>query len=130
MKLLLDTHTLIWLLDQVEGGSLGRLAHKHMSEAEVLYASSLSVAEIRIKSMLGKLVSQPELLDDIAQAGCTDLPFLSTHADALTKFPQLARHDPFDRMLLAQAVSENARFLTADQFLLSLGLPFVLDAAK
>lgn len=130
MKLLLDTQLLIWLLDQRDASSFGVQTKAAIKEAKVVYASAVSVAEIRIKSMIGKLQSQPELLEDIAKAGCQELAFLSVHADTLVGFLQLARHDPFDRMLLSQAKVEKCQFLTTDRFLLGLNLSFIRDATK
>ena len=80
--------------------------------------------------MLGKLEVPETLLDDLAVAGIKNLSFTTDHAEALRHFPALSRHDPFDRMLLAQASSERYSFLTADNILIGQGLDFVLDARK
>jgi PIN domain nuclease of toxin-antitoxin system len=128
LNLLLDTNALIWILGHTSGGQLGRKTRQLIGEADNVYASSVSVLEIRIKTMLGKLVSADDLLDDILKSGFVELPFNSRHADALLLFPTLAKHDPFDRMLLAQASVAGATLTTSDSMLLSLGLPFVVDA--
>lgn len=86
------------------------------------------MVEIRIKTMLGKMDSRDDLTEDIHRAGCVQLEHSFLAADCTTKFPELVRHDPFDRMLLAQALSEGLAFMTADQTLLDLGLDYVVDA--
>ena len=61
-------------------------------------------------------------------AGLHKLAFTGAHAAALSRFPEPARHDPFDRMLLAQATTEGRRLLTADPLLLRLQPTVTLDA--
>jgi PIN domain nuclease of toxin-antitoxin system len=56
--------------------------------------------------------------------------FSADHALELTRFGSLIDHDPFDRMILAQASAERCQLLTADQRLLSLDLDFVVDATR
>jgi PIN domain nuclease of toxin-antitoxin system len=129
MHILLDTNALIWLIGETaESSKLGPDARNLLSEAETVSASSVSVLEIRIKTMLGKLESPADLLDSITAAGLRVLAFDELHADAITTFQNLGRHDPFDRMLLAQAKVENMIFLTSDEILLGLALPYVISA--
>ena len=128
MNILLDTNALIWLLSDAEGKSFGHEAKKLVQDAAVVYASSVSVLEIRIKAMLGKLTVGENLLEDINASGLEELSFTVHHADAIKAFPALSKHDPFDRMLLAQAHIEGRLFLTSDELLLRLGLPFIADA--
>jgi PIN domain nuclease of toxin-antitoxin system len=130
MTLLLDTNALIWLIGHADGSSLGPNARRKIQEADSVYVSSVSILEIRIKSMLGKLDVGQDLLTNITAAGLKTLSFDVTHADALTEFPDLKKHDPFDRMLLAQAQLERISLMTADTFLLALGLPYVMDARE
>jgi PIN domain nuclease of toxin-antitoxin system len=63
-----------------------------------------------------------------SDAGLRELPFTSDHAVAMLRFPALVRHDPFDRMILAQASAERMTLLTADATLLALGERWVQDA--
>lgn len=128
MRILLDTNALIWLIEQRGEQSIGSKAKTLLEAAAVVYVSPLSVVEIRIKSMLGKLKSQPDLLEDIQKSGLQLLDFSADQAEVIQKFPLLIRHDPFDRMLLGQARAENLIFLTSDKLLLGLGLDFVVDA--
>jgi PIN domain nuclease of toxin-antitoxin system len=80
--------------------------------------------------MLEKLSTSNDLLDDIASSGLKYLSFNVIHADNLKDFPNLARHDPFDRMLLAQAKEEGLSLLASDVFSLKPKLPYVLNARE
>ena len=128
MIILLDTNALVWLLDDSSGEKFGTNAKEFLQSADTVYASAVNVLEIRIKSMLGKLKAPATLVNDITAAGLNNLPFSEEHADAINKFPNLAKQDPFDRMLLAQAQAERICLLTSDKQLVSLGLDFVLNA--
>jgi PIN domain nuclease of toxin-antitoxin system len=127
LDILLDTNALIWLLNSSTGGSIGEKARKRIDTADNVYASSISVLEIRIKELLGKLKAPDELLEAITLAGLKNLSFSVEHAEALSHFPDLSRHDPFDRMLLAQAKTERIIILTSDGILLSQGIDYVVD---
>lgn len=83
-----------------------------------------------MKMMVRKLKLELDMKQSISDAGLALLDFRAEHADAIENFPSLVRHDPFDRMLLAQAHVERLTFLTADETLLGLGLPNVLDARE
>ena len=52
------------------------------------------------------------------------------HAEGIREFPELIRHDPFDRLIVAQASQAGLRLLTADRVLLGLGRAFVVDATE
>lgn len=126
--MLLDTHVLLWLLD--DSPRLGRRAAEAIAAAPAALVSSVSHVELRIKQMIGKVRLPDDFVAAVRDQGLQGLPFTEAHADALARFETLARHDPFDRMLLAQAVVEGVPFATADQRLLELGLPWVVDATR
>ncbi len=128
MRLLLDTNAFIWLSDSYSEDRLGEVTRRLVCSDSVVYVSAISIVELQIKAMLGKIEMVPLLNEEISKASIALLDFKASHADAIVKFPELARHDPFDRMLLAQAATEELTFLTADQLLLDLGLNFVMDA--
>jgi PIN domain nuclease of toxin-antitoxin system len=130
LKILCDTNALIWLLGDIDGASLGPNAKQLIRNADEVYASSVSVLEIRIKTMLGKLKSDNDLVDYISTAGLKSLSFDTSHADALTHFPSLVKHDPFDRMLIAQAEIEGMILLTSDSVLLELDDSLTTDSRK
>jgi PIN domain nuclease of toxin-antitoxin system len=112
VRLLLDTHTLLWWL----GGSsrLGSVATATIADpsAEVL-VSAASAWEIGIKTALGKLQTPTDLSDQLAAHGFTELPVTVTHALCAGRLP-LQHRDPFDRMLVAQAIVEQAALVTVD----------------
>lgn len=124
--LLLDTNALLWTL--TGDARLGRKARKSITAAGVVKYSAVSVLEITVKTMLGKLSLPGDLPTALTASGLGEIPLTSRHAGALTEFAELARHDPFDRMLLAQAHVEHLSLLTSDGTLLGLGLPWVTDA--
>jgi PIN domain nuclease of toxin-antitoxin system len=130
LKLLLDTNVLIWILSQTSNDSIGSNAKQLIEDADAVYASSVSLLEIRIKTMIGKYISDEHLLKDIAEAGLENLSFDMTHADAITHFPTLSRHDPFDRMLIAQAQVEELVLITSDKVLLGLDDSLTTDFHK
>ena len=115
MKLLLDTHILLWVMQ--DAPQLGRPARRVLNDAEAIYVSSVSLWEITIKSALGKLrVDQNEFDAQLEKIGFAPLPVTWAHTRELRKLP-LLHGDPFDRMLVAQAMSEPLRLLTRDAVL-------------
>jgi PIN domain nuclease of toxin-antitoxin system len=112
MRLLLDTHIFCWSF--YERGRLSRRAQRIMTEAEEVFVSSVSIWEIAIKARLGKIDADPqELFDQIAANGFQELPVWSRHAILVAGLP-LYHTDPFDRLLIAQAMSEPLHLLTTD----------------
>ncbi|MEZ3161591.1 type II toxin-antitoxin system VapC family toxin [Microbacterium sp. BWT-B31] len=126
--ILLDTNALIWLYR--DSPNLGPRARATISEADRVHFSAVSVTEIVMKHMLGRIdlpggAAFPAVFTD---SGLVELPFTVAHAAALLEIPALARHDPFDRMLVAQARAEAIPLLTSDPTLLALGEERVRDA--
>jgi len=115
LRILLDTHIYLWWLD--DSPQLSPAARTMIQEAETVYISSATLWEAVIKIGLGKLEADPaELVTGISESGFEPLPITPEHALALTG---LANHhkDPFDRMLIAQAISEPLRLVTMDAVL-------------
>ncbi|MDN5744161.1 MAG: hypothetical protein L0H31_03450 [Nocardioidaceae bacterium] len=108
---------------------LGVRARQRLVESPDVHVSALTSLEFQIKAMLGKFSFPSDLEDRWSDVGVAPLPFTVAHANTLPRFPELARHDPFDRMLLAQASYEELHFLTADAVLLGLGYDWIVDAA-
>jgi PIN domain nuclease of toxin-antitoxin system len=112
MRLLLDTHIFIWCVD--DDPKLSGPAWSMIESADAVYVSSASLWEATIKHQLGKLSIEPERLAlAVTASGFLELPISLRHAVAVGRLPGLHR-DPFDRMLLAQAISEPLHLLTAD----------------
>ena len=119
-KLLIDTHLLLWLALGSE--RLSTAAREIIGDsANDLVFSAASIWEIAIKSGLGKIDADPELLvDAIGDSGFAELPVTATHAARVRGLPH-HHADPFDRLLVAQALSEPLRLLTADAMVLRYG---------
>lgn len=112
MKLLLDTHILLWLMQ--DAPQLSPAARRLIEQAESVHVSSVSLWEVAIKRGLGKLRLDPEVLDaHLSVSAVQALGVTWAHARQLRALP--AHHgDPFDRMLVAQAMSEPLHLLTHD----------------
>ena len=112
MRLLLDTHVYLWAV--ADDRKLSKAARKMISEAEKVFVSSASIWEASIKAGLGKLDADVnELVSAIDTSGFTELPVRAAHAALVRNLPDIHR-DPFDRLLIAQAMYEPLRLLTAD----------------
>jgi PIN domain nuclease of toxin-antitoxin system len=88
------------------------------------------VWDLTIKAMLGKLTVPAELTSRLSEQGLYLLSVTAEQAEGLRDFPELARHDPFDRLLVAQASQTGLPLLTADRVLLGLGRTFIVDATS
>lgn len=118
MRLLLDTHLLLWAL--ATPVRLPKAARRQIVDAEV-YVSAASIWEISIKSALGKLEADPAaVLAAVEPAGFKLLPITGQHAAGVAKLPPLHK-DPFDRLLIAQAVCEPMILLTNDTAIAGYG---------
>lgn len=119
MRLLLDTHILLWVMRDAQALSSG--ARTMITRADEVFVSSISLWEAAIKSSLGKLPVAPTRLESAAlSAGFRPLPVTWVHALAVHGLPHLHR-DPFDRMLIAQAISEPLHLITSDAALAAYG---------
>ena len=116
MKLLLDTHLLLWAAGSPEKLSPHARALIELSENELLF-SAASLWEIAIKSGLARddfAVDARLLRRGLLDNGYGELPIVSEHAVAIESLPPIHK-DPFDRMLIAQATIEGISLLTADE---------------
>lgn len=115
MRLLLDTHIYLWWLQ--DSPKLSKQAREQIVAASEVYVSSASIWEASIKIGIGKLEMEVDVLvSEIEKSGFQELPITAKHGAAVMRLPDIHR-DPFDRMLVAQAVSEPLRLLTADSIL-------------
>jgi PIN domain nuclease of toxin-antitoxin system len=112
MTLLLDTHVVLWW--QRDDRRLGREARRAIAEAEVVWVSAVSGWEVAIKSALGRLRLQEPFRVLLAADDFTELPMTLAHADRLQLLPP-HHADPFDRMLVAQALVERATLVSHDR---------------
>jgi PIN domain nuclease of toxin-antitoxin system len=115
VKLLLDTHLLIWAADSI--GRVPTGARVLMADPEnELFFSVASIWEVAIKRGLNRPDFQVDarmLRRGLIDNGYRELPILSEHAVAIDALPQIHK-DPFDRLLIAQAIVEGITLLTDD----------------
>ncbi len=112
MRVLLDTHVYLWWL--ADSPQLSRTGRTIIREAESVYVSAATIWEAVIKIGMGKLEADPhELVTGIRESGFEPLPISPEHALALDGLPNHHK-DPFDRILIAQAVSEPLHLVTVD----------------
>lgn len=120
MKLLLDTHAILWLLngDERVPEWLQAVAAERDHE---LMVSDVSLWEVAIKSSLGRLEVPEDLPEHLDAAGIVELPVKRSH---VWKVKDLEFHhrDPFDRLLVAQALEENLTLVSRDRDLAAYGV--------
>jgi PIN domain nuclease of toxin-antitoxin system len=118
VNLLLDTHVLIWALDRPERLPPALRAELENADVEV-YFSATSIWEISIKTALGKIDfphSPLAITQGAIATGFIELPITALHAAKVADLPAHHR-DPFDRLLIAQALALPAYLLTVDRAL-------------
>jgi len=122
MRLLLDTHVALWAL--VDDPRLSQRARALIDDpANQVMVSAATVWEIAIKHALGRddmPISGDEALEWFRQAGYDLLPITPAHAAAVEHLPNHHR-DPFDRLLVAQAITEPLRLLSHDPLVVRYG---------
>ncbi len=123
MKLLLDTHALIWVF---EGNrQLSKTARLAVGDpANAILVSVVSVWEIVIKTGLGRLRVPDDVIERIDQAGFLGLPLGFAETKRLATLPH-HHGDPFDRMLIAQALEHGASLVTRDEIIAKYRVPIV-----
>ncbi len=122
MKLLLDSHVLIWFLSnpgQLRAETIELLQDRTHSA----YYSPVSVWELGIKQHSGKLVLPATWWAAVADAGFEELPIVSRHAVLAAALP-MHHQDPFDRMLVAQSLEEACWLVSRDAIMESYRVPW------
>ncbi len=113
MNILLDTHVLIWALEN-NPTLTERAVNAIVDGHNMVFVSSASVWEISIKQKLGKLDAPDNLLEEIRVHRFTPLHINAAHAQLAGQLPYIHK-DPFDRMLIAQSIIEKLVLLTRDE---------------
>ncbi len=124
--LLLDSQVALWVLD--DSPRLGSRARQMITSATSVHVSVATVWELTIKAMLGKLSAPDKLAPRLVEQGLFLLSLTAENAEGIREFPELARHDPYDRLLVVQASQAGLELLTTDRVLLCLGRAFIIDA--
>ena len=112
MNLLLDTHALLWWLD--DNPTLSAEARDAIADGRnLVFVSAVVIWEVRVKQSLGKLQLPSNFREVLDSQAFDELPLTVDHAHRLAELPPLHR-DPFDRMLVAQAMAERLTVVTRD----------------
>ncbi len=114
MRILLDTHILLWCLDDVK--RLPEEAKRQILAADEIYASVVNIWEVAIKISIGKIKLSVDLrhfVQEITRSGFRILDIKPDHPLRLAELENIHR-DPFDRMLVAQSISEPLHLMTCD----------------
>ena len=113
MKIIVDTHIFLWALSSPKKIAKRRLAELE-SPSNIIYVSSISIAELMIKASLGKLEITFDPVEMVDKCGFEPLNFRSEDALLLKDLP-FHHRDPFDRMLVAQSLASQYPIMTDDQ---------------
>lgn len=123
MKLLLDTHTLLWVL--TNDSALSTKARNAVENgANQVFVSAATAWEIAIKRGLGKLRAPGNYLEALEHYRFTPLDITTEHAMAVEFLPP-HHSDPFDRLLIAQAKTEGLTVVTRDKWFTDYDVPLI-----
>lgn len=122
MKLLLDTHALLWWV--ADDRRLGREARRAIATADFVWVSAASGWEVATKTSKRQLRLSEPLQVTVSADRFSELPFTLRHAEELQRLP-FHHRDPFDRILVAQARIEGATIVSHDRDLEPYGVPVI-----
>ena len=123
MNLLLDTHVLLWWLD--DDPTLSKTAYAAIAEGRnTVFISTVSIWEISIKRALGKLTVPPDFKEVLSQEPFLFLDITADHAYEVGNL-HLHHRDPFDRMLIVQAQIERLTIITRDDQIKQYAVQFI-----
>jgi PIN domain nuclease of toxin-antitoxin system len=122
VRLLLDTHVVLW---ELEGSRrVSPAAQEAIERATELMFSVVSFAEIGVKAAIGKVSVPRDLSQHVVRSGVQILRLDADHGLAVAELPMHHR-DPFDRLLIAQARSEQLTIVTADRRIADYDVPLI-----
>lgn len=122
MRILLDTHVLIWW---DAGHALSKRAVNAIQNADEVFVSSAAAWEVAIKASLGKIASKRSIAIAASESGFTELPITFAHADKVRDLPAHHR-DPFDRLMIAQAQVEGLVIVSRDRSFGAYDVPVIV----
>ncbi|MFC0862699.1 type II toxin-antitoxin system VapC family toxin [Sphaerimonospora cavernae] len=114
MRLLLDTHVILWWL--ADSPELSGEVKDLLDTEPAVYVSAVSPWEIAIKQSIGKLPGPEDLAERVRDSQFSGLPITASHGVRAGRLPQHHR-DPFDRLLIAQAQTEGLTLVTRDKWI-------------
>jgi PIN domain nuclease of toxin-antitoxin system len=121
VRLLIDSHTFLWMLGRPE--RLSSAAHRAVTDSNNdRFLSIASLWEIAIKVSIGKLTVPMELDKAIEFLAAQSLPMTIAHIKRAQSLP-FHHRDPFDRMMIAQAMEEGLTIVTRDRIFTAYGVP-------
>ncbi|MFD8106100.1 type II toxin-antitoxin system VapC family toxin [Streptomyces microflavus] len=120
MRLLLDTHVILWWLG--DSDKLSDQVKDLLDTEPSVHLSAVSAWEIAIKQSLGKLDGPDDLAERVRDSQFTSLPITAGHGVRAGRLPALHR-DPFDRILVAQAQIEGMTVVTRDKWIPQYDVP-------
>jgi PIN domain nuclease of toxin-antitoxin system len=122
MRLLLDTHVVLWWA--IDDDKLTDDLKTRIDTEPGVFVSAASLWEISLKQQTGKLAGPPDLPERILAGGLTALVITPAHGIAAGRLPRIHR-DPFDRMLVAQAMTEDLTLATRDRRVQQYDVPLL-----
>lgn len=122
MRVLLDTNALLWILN--DEPMLGTRARDLLRDTPRILVSEISLLEISVKTSVGKLPAEPRLHSAISKFGFERTGIEDRFLSRLERLPTLHR-DPFDRFLIAQALTDDIPVLTADRAFAQYGVKVI-----
>lgn len=122
--LLVDTNIVIWMLAGERRRMTEAARHALEDDRRSIFVSSVSVWEIATKRSLGKLRAPPNWARSLRGIGLEPLPITALHAEAVEHLPWHHR-DPFDRLLVAQATTEEMALVSSDAQLEAYGVEVI-----
>jgi PIN domain nuclease of toxin-antitoxin system len=122
VRLLLDTHVVIWWL--ADDPALSDEIKAMIDDEPDVYVSAATLWEVAIKQAAGKLMAPADIPERISDSGFIELPVGFEHAIAAARLPMIHR-DPFDRMLVAQAGCADLTLLTRDPAIRKYDVPIL-----
>lgn len=124
MSYILDTHALLWWLSDPD--LLSSEAKEIVTDIKnLIYVSSVSTWEIAVKLSLGKLKAPKQIFDIIKRESFFELPISIEHTKCLSLLPDHHK-DPFDRLLIAQAIVEKSVLITSDKMIRKYPIPIII----
>jgi PIN domain nuclease of toxin-antitoxin system len=126
--ILLDTSTLISAI--LFPNRIGKNTRRLIRRSPAIYFSAVSLFEIVVKQMNGKLNLGTSVREFVEGLDARALPLRAEDALQVLSLPCLARHDPFDRLIVATTQANGARLVTSDSKMLDLGFDWILDSTQ
>jgi PIN domain nuclease of toxin-antitoxin system len=122
-RFLLDTHVFVWLVE--EPGQITRSLLDELADIDnEVFLSAASFWEIAMNRNRGRMKFEGNVIDEMLAAQFKELPVTGAHYEAAVALPEIHK-DPFDRLLVAQALAEGLILVTRDKLLAAYNVPMI-----